>query len=71
MENNFYRTTSNLIEAWLKEKYLKSNAGKLWLKKFFKMNGGKTGFPACVTQSGGDSRTGYKKRLSLKPHVRQ
>jgi putative endonuclease len=30
-------------QARLREKYLKSNAGKLWLRKFLQGNGGKTG----------------------------
>jgi predicted GIY-YIG superfamily endonuclease len=30
-------------EARIREKYLKSNAGKSWLKKFLEANGGKTG----------------------------
>ncbi len=30
-------------EARVREKYLKTNAGKLWLKKFLEINGGKTG----------------------------
>jgi len=29
-------------EARVREKYLKSNAGKLWLKKFLQLNEGKT-----------------------------
>ena len=30
-------------EARIREKYFKSNAGKLWLKKILEVNGGKTG----------------------------
>ena len=30
-------------EARVREKYLKSNAGKIWLKKFLEHAGGKTG----------------------------
>ena len=30
-------------EARTREKYLKTNAGKIWLKKFLNANGGKTG----------------------------
>ena len=30
-------------EARVREKYLKTNAGKLWVKKFLELNGGKAG----------------------------
>ena len=30
-------------EARIREKYLKTHAGKTWLKKFLEQNGGKTG----------------------------
>ncbi len=30
-------------EVRVREKYFKTNAGKLWLRKFLEMNGGKTG----------------------------
>src|SRR3954467_2087248 len=43
------------MNARLREKYLKSAAGKNWLRK--------DGFPACVTQSGRDSRLQEKVKL--------
>ena len=50
-------------EARRREKYLKTNAGKNWLKKFLNANEGKTGSPA--------KRRDYKGKVSLKPHVQR
>ena len=33
----------NWAEARIREKYLKTSAGKIWLKKWLVVNGGKTG----------------------------
>jgi predicted GIY-YIG superfamily endonuclease len=44
--------------ARFREKYLKSTAGKNSLKNYF--HGEITGFPACLTQAGRESRTCYK-----------
>ena len=40
-------------EARVREKYLKSNAGKIWLKKSIKLTGGKTGSRAAGLQGKG------------------
>ncbi len=39
----FTETFANWEEARKKEKYLKSNAGKIWLKKHLNSHGGSTG----------------------------
>ncbi|HNP24097.1 MAG: GIY-YIG nuclease family protein [Chitinophagaceae bacterium] len=39
----YTETATGWHEARLREKYLKSAAGKNWLKKYVEINGGKTG----------------------------
>jgi putative endonuclease len=39
----YTETYSSWSEARVREKYLKTNAGKIWLNKFLQQNGGKTG----------------------------
>jgi hypothetical protein len=40
------------------------------VKKIFGIERRKDGFPACVTQSGRDSRTGYQGKVKLNPMFR-
>ena len=56
-------------EARVKEKYLKSNAGKIWLKKYW-MRTEERRVP-CLRDAvrQGFYSTANKERLSLKPHV--
>ena len=48
------------MTARVREKYLKSAAGKRWLRKYLDEQGGDTEFPAWLRHAGRESRTGYK-----------